>query len=77
MAPFRVTKGFLEVMYFTNTSFSLRHCPLRTSVLTSIPAFLNSANPLPETRGLGSSIPETTFMIPDSIIILVQGGVLP
>ena len=44
---------------------------------TSMPADFNISIPLPETRGLGSSIPMTTRLIPASATALAQGPVLP
>ena len=49
----------------------------RMPVSTSTPALLSLSNPLPETSGLGSSMGQTTRVIPASIRASVQGGVLP
>ena len=40
-------------------------------------ADFNSAQPLPETRGLGSIAATLTRLIPASMMLLVQGGVRP
>ena len=57
--------------------FNLSHCDFNIPVYTSIPFCFNFSIPFPATRGLGSSEPTNTLLIFFSIIMSVQGGVLP
>ena len=63
-AAFRVTKGKPVVTHFKYTSFKARHSLSRSPPDTSIPRDRRYGPPPPSTRGLGSSIPKTTFLTP-------------
>ena len=76
-ASFKVTNGRPSVMYLFQASFNAEHAGERTPSMTSIPAALKAATPLPETFGLGSDAPTTTFFMPAAIMASVHGGVFP
>ena len=50
---------------------------LQRPTSTLIPFSISLSIPFPATIGLGSSLPIITFLIPESIIALVHGPVLP
>ena len=60
-----------------STNSSARRCAVSsTSRTTSIPAAVNSSKPRPATSGFGSTVGQTTLLIPASIIARLHGGVV-